>query len=242
VSYRISDEKADPPENQRYCSEKLLYIDDCFLVFSPPENSPEIIEAPCVKNGYVTFGSFNAMAKINTETIELWSAILNNIPDSRLILKNISLSDEGVKERVSHQFEVNNINKERLEFLSFEKTLNGHLDAYNKVDIGLDTFPYNGTTTTCEALWMGVPVVTLNGQISAARVGNSIMTCLGLKSFVASNKREYIKICRYYAANTGSIVGLKRSLRNIMSDSKLCNAPEFVKKLENALCYVLEKA
>jgi len=141
---------------------------------------------PAIKRGYITFGSFNNLAKINEEVVKLWSLILKAVPDSHLLLKSKQLADPDVKSRYLDLFEKEGIDKNRIELYSYLDKKEEHLDLYHSIDICLDPFPYNGTTTTCEALWMGVPTITLRGDRHASRVGASIMNYVGLKEFICS--------------------------------------------------------
>ena len=171
IDYRMTDSVADPEGYDSHCTEKLLRLPGCFLCYQPNANSPQVAPSPALVNTYVTFGSFNNLAKINEDVIALWSALLQSLPESRILIKNPSLSDAATAERYKVQFAHYGIGPERVELLGLVPGTEAHLDTYRKIDIARNTFPYNGTTTTCEALYMGVPVVTLMGQAHAGRVG-----------------------------------------------------------------------
>jgi predicted O-linked N-acetylglucosamine transferase (SPINDLY family) len=175
MDYRFVDSITDPPgEADRWCTEKLIRLDPCFLVYKPIAQLPEITPAPHLKNGYLTFGSFNNISKISPTTINIWSKILTHHAESRLLMKATATSDEGVKERLWAEFEARGIEKARVGFLSRTRTHNEHLSTYNLIDLALDTFPYSGTTTTFEAISMGVEVKTFFAQVHRSRVTLSI--------------------------------------------------------------------
>ena len=171
MDYRLTDERADPPGAENFYSERLVRLPECFLCYRPPSPAPSVAPAPLTRNGFVTFGSFNNLAKINERVIALWSDLLHAVPDSRLLIKNPSLTDAGTAARYRAMFEARNVAEDRIELLGLVADEQAHLDTYRRMDIALDTFPYNGTTTTCEAIYMGVPVITLEGQKHAGRVG-----------------------------------------------------------------------
>jgi len=234
MDYRITDNSSDPVELDKFYAEKLIRLKNIFLSFAPPAEAPEVSAPPAVKNGFITFGSFNNPAKINPGLIDAWAAILKEVPSSRLVLKNIYLGDIWMRKHISDLFKVRGIKPDRLDLLSFEGGINEHLARYSRIDVALDTFPYNGTTTTCEALWMGVPVVCLAGERHASRVGLSILSSLGLKSFVAPNVQDYIKIAVFQSGNIKLLTDMRPVLRNLMADSPLCNSRLFTEELESA--------
>ncbi|HHQ14987.1 MAG TPA: tetratricopeptide repeat protein, partial [Chromatiales bacterium] len=162
MDYRITDAVADPPgETDRLHSETLLRLPTGFLCYQPGEPWPDVAAPPSARNGYISFGSFNALPKMTPAVIELWARLLQTVPDSRLVLKSAALADDTTRRRYLDAFSEHGISAQRLELLGLVPGRLAHLELYSKVDIALDTFPYNGTTTTCEALWMGVPVIAL---------------------------------------------------------------------------------
>jgi predicted O-linked N-acetylglucosamine transferase (SPINDLY family) len=193
-----------------------------------------VAPTPALKNGYITFGSFNHFAKINSAVLELWACLLGRLPSSRLLLKARSLADAESVSSVIETFRRHGVEASRLDLRSDELTVSAHLSLYQGVDIALDTFPYNGTTTTCEALWMGVPVVTLAGRTHVARVTASLLTHLGRPEWIANSENEYIEKCAMLAADLTHLDGIRAGLREQMRRSPLCDAPRFTQYLETA--------
>lgn len=234
MDYRITDFLADPEGQEKFYTEKLLRLPGCFLCYQPPAEAPEVAPLPANKTGRITFGSFNNLAKINSRTIQIWSKILRAVPESRLFLKNHSLTDPATRERYWAMFREQGVPSDRIELIGTVSSSAAHLALYGEVDIGLDTFPYNGTTTTCEALWMGVPVITLVGHTHAGRVGLSLLTTVGLRELAAITPEEYVACAAALAADIGSLSALRASLRERMRASPLCDAAAFAGTLETA--------
>ncbi|MFQ5642934.1 MAG: tetratricopeptide repeat protein [Thiogranum sp.] len=235
IDYRLTDRVADPEGNtEAYFTEKLIRLPGCFLCYTPPEGTIPAAICPSEKGRYVTFGSFNNFTKMTTEVLEVWASLLNSVPDSRLLLKNFALSDPQVREHCYSVFEQFGVHRDRLELHDAVLSKGEHLKLYERIDVGLDTFPYNGTTTTCEALWMGVPVIVLEGDRHAGRVGASLMSTLDLRQLIAHDKDEYCSLAASLADNIRQRRKWRTSLRNIMEDSPLCDGPAFVRNLESA--------
>lgn len=234
MDYRLTDAIADPPGAERLCTESLLRLPGCFLCYQPPENAPDVAPAPCEKSGFITFGSFNNLAKVNPEVIAVWAKLLREAPDSRLVMKNPSLTDKLTRERYQAMFADAGISPERLDLLGFIADDGGHLGAYGRIDIALDTFPYNGTTTTCEALWMGVPVISLRGERHSARVGASLLTAVGRPEWIADMPEQYLQIAHKLEQDQARLAQFRSGLREQMSASRLCSARDYVQAVEHA--------
>jgi predicted O-linked N-acetylglucosamine transferase (SPINDLY family) len=234
MDYRLTDERADPPGEEAFYSEHLVRLPECFLCYQPLHQSPPVASAPMVHNGFITFGSFNNLAKINANVVALWSEILQAVPDSRLLIKNPSLTDIATAERYRAMFGTHGIAAERIELLGLVLDQQAHLDTYRRIDIALDTFPYNGTTTTCEALYMGVPVITLAGQAHAGRVGLSLLGSLGLEELIVRTPVDYVSCAVSLAMNPGRISELRHMLRERLLTSVICDADSFARKVEQA--------
>lgn len=233
MNYKIVDSFTDPPGlTDQYYSEQLIRVPGCFLCYRPYMESPEIGTSPFLSNGYISFGSFNYYPKISSETFTVWSTILKRIPNSRLILKSRNFADVTTCQYALGIFAKNGINAERIELKPLTPSLKEHFGMYHQIDIALDTFPYNGTTTTFEALWMGVPVITLEGNYHASRVGMSILTNVGLQKYVANNTNEYVNLAITLSQDYHEITFLRKTLRERMLQSILLDSKRFVAHLE----------
>lgn len=235
MDYRFTDAYADPEsESSPPGCEQLVRLPRGFLCYAPPDDAPDPGLPPRHAAGGITFGSFNNLAKVNDHVVSAWAAILNAVPGSRLLLKSVGLADTAVREQLRVRFAAHGVAAGRLELLPQTPSFIDHLAHYRRIDIGLDTFPYNGTTTTCEALWMGVPVVSLAGDCHAGRVGVSLLSQIGLHDLIASNAEEYVSLAVALAADSARISSLRSTLRERMRASSLCDAPAFARKIEAA--------
>ncbi|MDB5408001.1 MAG: repeat-containing protein [Rhodospirillales bacterium] len=234
MDFRITDSIADPPSADALHSETLIRLADGFLCYQPPADAPAVAPLPALAARQITFGSFNNLAKVTPEVVRCWAAILGAVPGSRLILKSHSFADAGTSERYRGLFAASGIAAERLDLLPRILATDGHLAAYHRIDIGLDPFPYNGTTTSCEALWMGVPVMTLAGTRHAGRVGASLLSRLGLDALVATDEAEYVATAARLAGDLPGLAALRGGLRERMRRSKLCDAAGFAREMEGA--------
>ncbi|MEE8427876.1 MAG: tetratricopeptide repeat protein [Gammaproteobacteria bacterium] len=233
IDYRLTDAWADPPGmTERYHTEKLLRIPNGFLCYRPPADAPPVVPSPAAAQGFVTFGSFNNLTKVTPEVVALWAAVLKSVPDSRLVFKNRSFQDGLARKRYLEQFKQHGIMDYRLELLPPELKMLNHLHLYGRIDISLDTFPYNGTTTTVESLLMGVPVVTLAGRMHAGRVGASILSQVRMEHLIAQSKEEYIRIAVGLAEDVEELSRLRSNLRQRVTESHLCDERSFAAEIE----------
>jgi predicted O-linked N-acetylglucosamine transferase (SPINDLY family) len=183
-------------------------------------------------SGRITFGSFNHRPKITPSVARLWAGILLALPNAQLVLKSRSFSDQQTRRSLQEMFTVTGVASDRIIFVSDVPSHFDHLDLYNRIDIGLDTFPYNGTTTICEALWMGVPVITLAGEIHPSRVGVSLLSNVGLPELIAESPQEYVDKAIRLACDLERLCSLRSDLRSRMADSRLMDEGEFTRSLE----------
>lgn len=236
MDYRLTDAVADPPELDDGCHTEALYrLDRCFLCYTPPEHAPALAPRPAYRAG-VVFGSFNSRAKYRDDCLDAWALILQRIPDSRLVLKSlVGTGDDSGREDLVSQFVSRGIAAERIEVLARINDKADHLAAYGDIDIALDTFPYNGTTTTCEALWMGVPVVTLRGGRHAGRVGTSILDAIGLPELVAASADEFVDLAVALAKDPARLQQLRSGMRQRVLSSPLCDRGDMGHALGDAL-------
>ena len=237
MDYRLTDRYADPVGGgaDTFYTESLVRLKRGFLCYQPPADAPDEGSLPCLERGYVTFGSFNYTAKITADVIVVWAEILKQVPSSSLLLKYRSYSDPAARKYYLSHFEQLGVGAERIRFLGLTPSKQEHLKCYHEVDIALDTFPYNGTTTTCDTLWMGVPVIVLEGETHAGRVGFSILKHIGLEDCLASSKDDYIRRATELATNAKQLNALRMVIRRKMSSSMLCQPVEFVSELDNAV-------
>lgn len=235
IDYRITDAYADPIGlTDQYHTEKLVRMPRSFLTYLPLANAPDVAPPPFEKKGYITFGSFNNLPKMNRKVLELWAKILHAVPDSRLILKSITFKSARAKVRFVEILAELGIPEERVDLVAFIPDVASHLDLYREVDIGLDPFPYNGTTTTCEAMWMGVPVITLAGVTHVARVGVSLLTNVRLESLIARDEDEYLNLAKALAGDRARVRQLRYAMRDMIRSSPLADADGFTRELEAA--------
>ena len=235
MDYRITDAFADPiGATEALHTEKLVRMPECFSCFKPPSNAPHVSTLPAVARGTITFGSFNNFAKITPEVMRVWIAILARVPGSRLVLKNWCLDNDRMKTFMLEAFARCGATPGQVELWNPNTSNVDHLNCYNSIDIGLDPFPYNGTTTTCDALWMGVPVITLAGVSHVGRVGVSQMSNLGLQELIARDTNHYVDIAVALANDVPRLAALRGAMRVRMSASPLMDAPRLTKNLEAA--------
>lgn len=235
IDYRFSDEITEPTgDADRYSSETIYRLPGGFHCFRPVSIAPDVAPCPAETNGQITFGSYNYLAKINTEVIDTWASILAHVPNSRLLLKARGLSDLLCREAFIARFRDAGVSPNRVEILNYTRGIAEHLELYGRVDIALDTFPYNGTTTTCEALWMGVPVIALLGETHAARVSASLLDQIGLEPLIAPSKEAYIAHACELADDIPRLAELRRQIRPAMMASPLRDETGFARRIETA--------
>jgi protein O-GlcNAc transferase len=233
--YKITDNYSDPPGmSEEFYTEKLIRLPESFLCYLPVKKSPDIVKLPALTAGHITFGSFNNFVKVSHEIIAIWSKILTTIPNSRLIIKAYNFCDSTTRQYAMNMFTLRGIPADRITLESWDPSPT-HLKSYNQVDIGLDTFPFNGGATTCEAIWMGVPVISLAGAAYHSRMGISLLSNIGLPELVAKTSDEYIAIATNLAKDLNKLQSLREHLRDMMKHSPLCDAKRFTTNLE--MCY-----
>ena len=234
MDWMITDRWETPPDLERYYTERPLRMADGYVCYSPPPDAPEVGELPALARGQVTFGCFNNLSKVTRPLIATWCRLLHRLPSARLLLKAPQFSDVRTREDILERFAAHGIGAERL-------TLRGAsphrvlLSEYNEVDIVLDPFPYNGGLTTCEALWMGVPTVTLPGEIFAARHSLSHLSNVGLGDWAASDIDGYLDLAVAKAADLAGLAALRAGLREQVRQSPLCDGPRFGRSLSAGL-------
>jgi len=231
IDYRLTDARMDPlGERPVWSAEEPVRLPDCWCCYQPVDDSPEINALPALSAQGVTFGSLNNFAKVNEGALALWARVLEAVKGARLLM----FCPEGrARERVRGLFVELGIAGERVEFVGFAPRWE-YLSLYHRIDLALDPFPCNGMTTTCDALWMGVPVLTLPGAMPVSRAGLSLLSSVGLEALAASSEEDYVRIAAELATDLPRLADLRATLRARMLASPLMDAPRFARNIEAA--------
>ena len=233
IRYRISDVVLDPPSRQQYYLEETVYLEGGMFCFRPIMKTPLVGPLPAIRNGFVTFGSFNNCKKISDTTLAMWVEVLQRIPNSRLFLKLANVHDELVRKTYLAMFTRCGIAPERIHLKGYMSHFD-HLQVLGQVDLVLDTFPFNGFISTFDALWMGVPVLSLCGETWVACGGATLLTRVGLDVFVAHNRQEYVQKACAVAKQLDQLNTIRQSLRPLLLASPLCDCQRYARELEGA--------
>ena len=234
VNARLIDEVTDPtPHADALATERLVRIEGCFLCYRPVPDAPEPVAS--TGNPRPVFASFNATKKYSPGTLDAWAEILKRVPESTLLIKHRRFRIPDVQRHFREAFAARGIDPARLDLRLGIDDLREHLALYTTVDIALDPFPYNGTTTTCETLWMGVPVVTYLGDRHPARVSASLLRTIGSGDLVAADVPGYIDLAVALATDPARLAAARSGLRQRMAASPLCDGPGFAPRFERAV-------
>lgn len=233
MHYLISDRWQSPPESERFTVEEVIRLPDGYVCWAAPSYAPEVGPLPATAPGAVTFGCFNNLAKLNPPVIALWGRLMRELPQSRLVLKTRELSDGAARERVLGLFAAEGIAAARIALKGWSEHTQ-LLRRYNDVDIALDPFPYSGGVTTIEALWMGVPVVTMPGERFASRHSLSHLSNVGLGELVGDGPEDYLRIAKALAHDLPRLAALRTGLRDRLRNSPLLQSKRFTRNLEAA--------
>jgi predicted O-linked N-acetylglucosamine transferase (SPINDLY family) len=233
IDYIITDRFIAPPGDEAYYAETPWRMPDSYLCFTPPEIAPAVNPLPARRNGYVTFGSCNNILKLNNLVIASWCRLLESVPQSRLLLRHTGLSHAGARDELQRKFDEHGVGADRLSLLPGGPR-EVFITTYHDFDIALDPYPYGGGTTTAEALWMGLPVVSLRGDRFSGRVSESILATIGMPQLVAESEERYIATACELARDLDRLERLRAELRPMVAASPLCDAPRFAANLENA--------
>ncbi len=231
MDYRLTDPYLDPPgHNDAFYSEKSIRLPDSFWCYDPQSDQPAVNPLPALANGFVTFGCLNNFSKINEPVLKLWAMVLHAVADSRLVL----LTPPGSQRRITGDaLKQEGIEPQRVEFappLPREQ----YLELYQRIDIGLDSFPYNGHTTSLDSFWMGVPVVTLVGQTAVARAGWCQLCNLGLQDLAANDAAQFVQIATALAEDLNRLAEMRSTMRQRMQQSPLMDTQRFTYNIEMA--------
>jgi predicted O-linked N-acetylglucosamine transferase (SPINDLY family) len=233
IDFRITDAIVDPPgPADTLHTEALLRLPGSFLCYQPPSDAPAVSPRPV--DAALTFGSFNNLDKLSAQTVALWARVLQAVPEARLLLKSARTRVPEAVERIHAAFAAQGIAPARVTFAAWRDRRSDHLTAYADVDIALDTSPYHGTTTTCEALWMGVPVVTRTGGTHVSRVGATLLMHTGLPELVAADDEAFVAAATGLARDAARRAALRAGLRERLAASPLTDAATFTRSLEAA--------
>lgn len=233
MDWFVTDSQADPPGTERFFTEKLVRIDPCFLCYSPA--SREVSAETEAGTRPVTFGCFNPLRKISEATLDLWARVLERSEGSRLLLKSRALGDPAVAMRTGREFARRGIAPDRIGCAGFSNTDEDYLRAWHDVDIALDPFPYNGGTITCDALWMGVPVVAKTGDTHASRVASSLLHAAGYAEWIANSDDSYVRIASSLGEEVATLRGTRGARRDRMRGSVLMDETSYARRFEEAL-------
>ena len=234
MDYLLADRHVVPVGTEQYYREHVLRMPDGYLCYDPPAAAPPVGPLPALAKGYTTFGSFNNLAKITPDVVAVWAKLLHRAPTARLVLKYRGLGDPTVKQRYLDLFAAHDVGPQRLELLPFGSYAE-YLATYHEVDVALDPFPFSGSATTCDALWMGVPVVTCPGETFASRHSLSHLSNVGLTETIAHDLDEYVELAVNLAADLPHLAGVRAGLRQRMAASPLCDGKRFATHLKSIL-------
>jgi predicted O-linked N-acetylglucosamine transferase (SPINDLY family) len=234
VDYRLTDRYFDPPGKPGWYTEESYRLPDCWVCFDPVSQSA--LATPRT-GGAITFGSLNHPRKLNDSNLRLWTKIMRRVDGSRMILR---IHSDQQRQRTARIFQEEGIAPERFEFLGVQPRWE-YLRTYDRIDIALDTLPYNGITTTCDALWMGTPVVSLVGKTTAGRAGLGILSTIGLPELVANDPDQFIEIAVNLARDRGRLIEWRRNLRRRMESSPLMDAGRFARNVESAYRWMWQR-
>ncbi len=234
IDYLLADKVCVPEARQADFSEKVWYLPDTRLCFTPPEGDSPVVILPALQHGFITFGCFQVLAKVSDDVLDTWSKILSALPNARLRWQCKQFASADVVEKVSQRIQQHGINLGRVDMYE-AISRKAYLKAHSDIDMILDTFPYPGGTTTCEALWMGVPTLTLAGETLLAKQGESINRVVGLNDWVVSSTADYIDKAVALASDLPQLATLRSGLREHVSSSPLFDSALFSRNLENSL-------
>ncbi len=230
MDYLLADRHHVREGEETHFREAVLRMPDGYCCYQPLADAPQVTPLPALRKDFFTFGSFNHTAKLSPSILTAWAEILERVPDSRLLLRYGGLNDLGLQQRILRHFVERGIARERVRFAGWGPCRE-IMQEYCQIDLALDTQPYSGGLTTCEALWMGVPVVTWPGKTFAGRHATSHLTTAGMPQFIADSREGYIDLAVTWASRTGQLATIRSTLREQMRSSPLCNAPHFAHNL-----------
>ncbi len=234
MDYHLTDQYVDPPQQSNFGTEIPLYLPHSYFCYEPAPEAHQVPvnPLPALHNGFVTFAVLNNFVKLNPFLLNLWANLLKRLPQAKLFIKSKNLKDPVTRHHLIEHFIQQDIALQRLILVESVPKMADYLQLYHQLDIALDTYPYNGATTTCETLWMGLPVVTLVGNNHAARMGLSLLSTVGLTDWIAHTPDDYLDICCQLANNLNQLQQIRSQLRSRLQNSPLMDAKTFTRQLE----------
>jgi predicted O-linked N-acetylglucosamine transferase (SPINDLY family) len=231
IDYRLSDPYLDPPGmDESVYSEKTMRLPETYWCYQPTSAPPETSPLPALAQGHITFGSLNNFCKVSAPTLAAWGKLLRSVPNAQLLLHT---REGSHRQRVLERLGGEGIEPQRVRFAGY-LPMEQYFELYQRIDIALDSFPCGGGTTTCDALWMGVPVVSLVGRTAVGRGGLSILSNVGMPELAARSEEEYVRIARELANDIPRLTNLRATLRQRMEQSPLMDTPRFARNIEAA--------
>jgi predicted O-linked N-acetylglucosamine transferase (SPINDLY family) len=234
MDYRITDGVIDPGDQPTLPHDRPLPLPRSMFCYRPDE-APPLAEPPLLRRGFVTFGSFNHIAKVSDHTLALWAGAMNAVPGSRLLLKSAAMAQTGNRRNIEAFMAARGIAAERLQLQPWHADKRSHLELYNEVDIALDTFPYNGATTSCEALWMGLPLLTRRGATHVSRMGASLLAAVDRRDWVAADDEGFVALAARVAGDAAALQRWRAGARGHLQSSALFDQAGFARAFEAAL-------
>lgn len=231
IDYLLADSHEVPPGAEAGYAEKILRMPHGYICFDPPAEAPEVSSLPAATNGFITFGSFNILAKTGPQTIALWAKILQRVPNAKLMLKNRGFESAKIKAHYLASFASHGISEDRI-IIEGWASQSEVLAAYGKIDVALDPLAYNGGLTTCEAIWMGVPVITCPGERFASRHSLTHLSAAGLTETIALTPEGYVDIAAKLAGDLPHLAKLRAGMREAVAGSPLCDGVKFARGFE----------
>ena len=232
ITYRLTDAIVDPSTSPGGQREELVRLDGCFCVYNPIEQTPDVAPPPAMRKRHITFGSLHNLAKLNRETISLWCSVMRAMPTSRMLVFRNTLQGKR-RQQLGLLFADGGIAPERVDLLYESSPPMDYLRIYEDVDIHLDALPWSGHVTTCESLWMGVPVITLRGSRSSGRLSASILRAIGRPEWIAETPSDFVAIACRLAEDDAKLLQIRSTLRQQMRSSILCDGAAFCRRLES---------
>jgi protein O-GlcNAc transferase len=237
MDYRLSDPRLDPPGHEAQYSERTVMLPDSFWCYAPLTREPAVNSLPALTQGFLTLGCLNNPCKLHDRTLHLWSRVLRELPDARLTL----LAPRGkYRARLQQRLSATGVAADRVTFIGMQSRAD-YLRSYHDIDVGLDTLPYNGHTTSLDSLWMGVPVMTRTGGTSVGRAGSSQLHQLGLAELVADTDEAFVAAVLSLASDRPRLAALRASLRSRLENSPLMDGARFAANVEVAYRRMFEE-